>query len=43
MKVLIVGGAGDVGKYLTKEFTQRGHIVRILDLAPKSPEMTGEV
>jgi Nucleoside-diphosphate-sugar epimerases len=39
MNILIVGGAGDVGQYLTKDFTQQGHAVRILDLAPQSPEM----
>ena len=42
MKILIVGGAGDVGKYLTKEYTRQGHIVRILDLAPRTPEMAAD-
>jgi nucleoside-diphosphate-sugar epimerase len=38
MQILIVGGAGDVGQYLTKDFTRQGHAVRILDLASQSPE-----
>jgi len=38
MQILIVGGAGDVGKSLVKDLVQHGHTVRILDLAPKSPE-----
>jgi len=38
VKVLIVGGAGDVGKHLIKDFTQQGYAIRILDLAPPSPE-----
>jgi nucleoside-diphosphate-sugar epimerase len=39
MNILIVGGAGEVGRYLIEDFTQKGHILRILDLAPSSPEM----
>jgi nucleoside-diphosphate-sugar epimerase len=39
MHVLIVGGAGEVGRYLVEDFTQKGHSLRILDLAPCSPEM----
>ena len=31
MRVLIVGGAGEVGRYLMKDFTQRGHEVTVLD------------
>jgi nucleoside-diphosphate-sugar epimerase len=38
MRVLIVGGAGEVGKYLIKDFTQRGHEVTVLDRVT-SPEM----
>ena len=39
MKVLIVGGAGDVGKYLTKDFSNQGHEVVVLDRAIKTEEM----
>jgi UDP-glucose 4-epimerase len=38
MQVLIVGGAGEIGKYLIQDLVQHGHVVRILDLAPLSPE-----
>jgi len=41
MQVLIVGGAGEVGKYLLRDFFQKGYEVTILDRAPKVPE-TGE-
>jgi nucleoside-diphosphate-sugar epimerase len=36
MNILIVGGAGDVGQHLSNDFTQQGHAVRILDLAPQT-------
>ncbi len=39
MKVLIVGGAGDVGKYLIKDFSNQGHEVVVLDRATKTEEM----
>jgi len=39
MKVLIAGGAGEVGKYLIKDFPKRGHEVVVLDQAPKTEEM----
>jgi UDP-glucose 4-epimerase len=38
MQVLIVGGAGEVGRYLVEDFTSKGHSLRILDLAPRNPE-----
>ena len=41
MKVLIVGGAGDVGKYLIRDFSDQGHEVVILDRATKTEEMEG--
>ncbi len=39
MKILIVGGAGEVGKYLMKDFSRRGHEVSVLDQATKTQEM----
>jgi len=39
MKVLIVGGAGDVGKYLARDFSSQGHEVVVLDRAIKTEEM----
>ena len=39
MKILIAGGAGEIGKYLTKDFSERSHEVVILDQAPKPQEM----
>jgi nucleoside-diphosphate-sugar epimerase len=39
MKVLIAGGAGDVGKFLIKDFFNRGHDVVVLDRATKTEEM----
>jgi len=39
MKVLIAGGAGEIGKYLIKDFPERGHEVVVLDPAPKTQEM----
>jgi len=39
MKVLIAGGAGEVGKYLIKDFSIRGHEVVVLDQATQTQEM----
>jgi UDP-glucose 4-epimerase len=39
MQVLIVGGAGEVGRYLMKDFFQQGYEVTIMDRAPKVPEI----
>jgi nucleoside-diphosphate-sugar epimerase len=39
MKVLVVGGAGEVGKYLIKDFSRHGHDVVVLDQATKTEEM----
>jgi UDP-glucose 4-epimerase len=39
MQILIVGGAGEVGRYLLKDFSQKGYEVTILDRAPKVPEI----
>ena len=39
MQVLIVGGAGEVGRYLAKDLCQKGYEVTVLDRAAKSPEM----
>jgi UDP-glucose 4-epimerase len=36
MKLLIVGGAGDVGTHMIEEYSRRGHDIRVLDLAPAS-------
>ena len=38
MKILIVGGAGEVGRYLTKSLSQQGHDVTVLNRAPRPPE-----
>ena len=35
MRVLVTGGAGEVGRYLLKDFSQKGYEVTILDRAPK--------
>jgi len=37
MQVLIAGGAGEVGRYLLKDFSRAGDEVTILDRAPKVP------
>lgn len=37
MRVLIAGGAGEVGRYLLKDLSQKGYDVTILDRAPKVP------
>jgi UDP-glucose 4-epimerase len=39
MKVLIAGGAGEVGKHLIGDFSKRGHEVVVLDQAPKTQGM----
>jgi UDP-glucose 4-epimerase len=39
MKILIAGGAGEVGKYLIKDFFKCGHEVVVLDPASKTQEM----
>jgi nucleoside-diphosphate-sugar epimerase len=39
MRILIVGGAGEVGKYLTAFFVRREHEVRILDRVDTLPEL----
>jgi uncharacterized protein YbjT (DUF2867 family) len=39
MQVLIVGGAGEVGRYLAKDLSSKGYEVTVLDRAPKSPQM----
>ena len=41
MKALIVGGAGEVGKYLAKDFSQEGHKVTIFDRATRPPVIEG--
>jgi UDP-glucose 4-epimerase len=35
MKILIAGGAGEVGKHLVQDLTDQGHKVRVLDRAEK--------
>jgi UDP-glucose 4-epimerase len=39
MRVLIVGGAGEVGRYLTTDFSKRGWTITVMDRAPKPPEL----
>jgi len=39
MKVLIAGGAGEIGKSLAKDFPKRGYEVMVFDPAPKTQEM----
>jgi UDP-glucose 4-epimerase len=36
MKILIAGGAGEVGKHLVQDLTDQGHAVRVLDRAEKT-------
>ena len=36
MKILIAGGAGEVGKHLVQDLTDQGHKVRVLDRAEKT-------
>jgi len=39
MQVLILGGAGEVGRYLIGDLSQKGCEITVLDRAPKDPEM----
>lgn len=39
MKFLIAGGAGQVGTHLIRDFTERGHQVRVLDRSEKTKEI----
>jgi len=39
MRVLIIGGAGEVGRYLTTDFLKRGWSVTVMDRASKPPEL----
>jgi nucleoside-diphosphate-sugar epimerase len=39
MKILIVGGAGDVGAHLVEDYSAAGHDIRVLDLAAESDAM----
>jgi UDP-glucose 4-epimerase len=39
MKILIAGGAGEVGKHLVQDLTDQGHMVRVLDRAEKTKEI----
>jgi UDP-glucose 4-epimerase len=39
MKLLIVGGAGDVGTHIIADYTRQGHDIRVLDLAPANAAM----
>jgi nucleoside-diphosphate-sugar epimerase len=43
MKILIAGGAGEVGKHLVKDFTDQGHTVRVLDREEKTKGMTDAI
>lgn len=36
MRVLVVGGAGEVGRHLVRELSGKGHEITILDRAPKA-------
>jgi len=36
MKILLAGGAGEVGKHLVQDLTDQGHSVRVLDRAEKT-------
>jgi UDP-glucose 4-epimerase len=36
MKILVAGGAGEIGKHLVQDFTDKGHRVRVLDRAEKT-------
>ncbi len=33
MRILLVGGAGEIGKYLAKDYAHRGHTIAVLDKA----------
>lgn len=39
MKILLLGGAGEVGRYLIKDLSQKGCDITVLDRAPKDPGM----
>ncbi len=39
MKILIAGGAGEVGKYLAEDYSKQGHEVTILDRATRTQEL----
>jgi UDP-glucose 4-epimerase len=39
MKMLIIGGAGDVGTHLIEAYSGRGYDIHVLDLAPASDKM----
>jgi UDP-glucose 4-epimerase len=43
MKILIAGGAGEVGKHLVQNLTDQGHTVRILDRAKKTKGLTDAI
>lgn len=39
MKILIAGGAGEVGQHLIRDFTRQGHEVRVLDRSERAKEI----
>jgi nucleoside-diphosphate-sugar epimerase len=43
MRILIVGGAGEVGRHLAKEFSRRGDEIRVLDRAPGRGEIEAPI
>ena len=43
MKILIAGGAGEVGKHLVQDFTDQGHRVRVLDRAEKTKGLSDAI
>jgi nucleoside-diphosphate-sugar epimerase len=43
MRILIAGGAGDVGRHLADDFSRQGDEVRILDRAPGRGEIEGPI
>ena len=43
MRILIAGGAGDVGRHLTEDFSRRGDEIRVLDRAPRRGEIEGPI
>ena len=42
MRVLIVGGAGEVGRYVARHFIRQGHAVTVFDRAERPPELDGQ-
>jgi nucleoside-diphosphate-sugar epimerase len=40
MRILLVGGAGEIGKYLVKNYAHQGHAVAVLDKA-RPPDIPG--